>query len=65
MTSRERVKRAVHFQGPDHVPHYLPDGGRTTFAGCGPPGPIICSPGPSWRVSAAGEWTCGELSGSQ
>lgn len=26
MTSRERVKRAVHFQGPDHVPHYLPDG---------------------------------------
>ncbi|MHB9035404.1 MAG: uroporphyrinogen decarboxylase family protein [Armatimonadota bacterium] len=26
MTSRERVKRAIHFQGPDHVPHYLPDG---------------------------------------
>lgn len=26
MNSRERVKRAIHFQGPDHVPHYLPDG---------------------------------------
>jgi uroporphyrinogen decarboxylase len=26
MTSRERVKRAVHFQGVDHMPHYLPDG---------------------------------------
>jgi hypothetical protein len=26
MTSRERVKRAIHFQGPDHLPHYLSDG---------------------------------------
>ncbi len=26
MTSRERVKRAVHFQKPDNVPHFLPDG---------------------------------------
>ena len=26
MNSRERVKRAIHFQGPDHIPHYLPDG---------------------------------------
>ena len=25
MTSRERVKSAIHFEGPDHVPHYLPD----------------------------------------
>ena len=25
MTSRERVKKAIHFEGPDHVPHYLPD----------------------------------------
>jgi len=24
--SRERVKRAIHFQGLDHIPHYLPDG---------------------------------------
>lgn len=26
MTSRERVRRAIHFQGVDHIPHYLPDG---------------------------------------
>ena len=26
MTGRERVKRAVLFQGPDRIPHYLPDG---------------------------------------
>ncbi|MEN7973835.1 MAG: uroporphyrinogen decarboxylase family protein [Verrucomicrobiota bacterium] len=25
MTSRERVKKAIHFEGPDHVPHRLPD----------------------------------------
>ncbi len=28
MTSRERVRRAIHFQGPDRVPHFLPDGGE-------------------------------------
>lgn len=27
MTSRERVRRAIHFDGPDRLPHYLPDGG--------------------------------------
>jgi hypothetical protein len=26
MTSQERVTRAIHFDGPDRVPHYLPDG---------------------------------------
>ena len=26
MNSRERVQRAIHFRGPDRVPHYLPDG---------------------------------------
>jgi len=26
MTSRERVQRAIHFRGPDHIPHHLPDG---------------------------------------
>lgn len=25
MNSRERVKKAIHFQGPDHIPHFLPD----------------------------------------
>ncbi|HEY3378448.1 MAG TPA: uroporphyrinogen decarboxylase family protein [Armatimonadota bacterium] len=28
MTSRERVQQAIHFQGPDRMPHYLPDGGE-------------------------------------
>jgi hypothetical protein len=26
MIGRERVRRAIHFQGVDHIPHYLPDG---------------------------------------
>jgi uroporphyrinogen decarboxylase len=26
LTSRQRVKRAIHFQGVDHIPHHLPDG---------------------------------------
>ncbi len=26
MTHRERVKKAIYFAGPDHVPHYLADG---------------------------------------
>ncbi len=26
MNSRERVKKAIHFQQPDQVPHFLPDG---------------------------------------
>lgn len=26
MTSKERVKRAIHFRCPDRMPHYLPDG---------------------------------------
>lgn len=26
MTSRERVKAAIHFNKPDHLPHFLPDG---------------------------------------
>ncbi len=28
MISRERVWRAIHFQGPDRLPHFLPDGGE-------------------------------------
>ena len=25
-TSRARVRRAIHFEGPDRTPHFLPDG---------------------------------------
>jgi hypothetical protein len=27
LSGLERVRRAVHFQQPDHIPHFLPDGG--------------------------------------
>ena len=26
MTGKERVKKALRFEGPDKVPHFLPDG---------------------------------------
>ena len=26
MPHRERVRRAIHFQGVDRIPHFLPDG---------------------------------------
>jgi hypothetical protein len=26
MTSRERARKAIHFEGPDRIPHFLPDG---------------------------------------
>jgi|GEM_PF-6644023 len=32
MTSRERVKRSLHFQGVDHIPHCLPDGKENDIA---------------------------------
>ena len=45
MNSRERVQRAIHFQGPDHIPHHLPDGKEndSSVAVAGPPG------GPPYR----------------
>jgi uroporphyrinogen decarboxylase len=44
MNSKERVRRAIHFQGPDRVPHYLPDGLENDILwlwpkGCGPKQP--------------------------
>ena len=38
MTSRVRVKRAIHFQGPDRIPHLLPDGGENDILWLWPPG---------------------------
>ncbi|MFM8716421.1 MAG: hypothetical protein ACKOF3_06515 [Spartobacteria bacterium] len=37
MTSRERVRRAIHFQGVDHIPHYLFDGGEDDILWLWPP----------------------------
>ena len=39
MTSRERVRRAVHFDGPDHIPHHLPDAGENDILWLWIPGP--------------------------
>lgn len=32
MNSRERVQRAIHFRGVDHIPHFLPDGQENDLA---------------------------------
>ncbi|MCF7837906.1 MAG: hypothetical protein K9N49_04680 [Candidatus Marinimicrobia bacterium] len=37
MSSRQRVKRAIHFQGVDHIPHYLPDGKENDMTWLGMP----------------------------
>lgn len=39
MTSRERVRRAIHFQGPDRIPHHLPDGKENDLLWLWLPGP--------------------------
>ena len=54
MTSRERVRRAVLFEGPDRVPRALPDPWGDDF--------FNASPGadPSWKAGVEGEdeWGC-------
>ena len=37
MQSRERVHRAIHFEGPDRIPHCLPDGGENDILWLWPP----------------------------
>lgn len=39
MTPRERVWRAIHFQEPDRLPHFLPDGGENDLRWLWLPGP--------------------------
>jgi len=53
MTSREAVIRAIRFQGPDHLPHHLPEpyGSDLAFT--------AMSPSPDWFVgSGTDEWGC-------
>ena len=38
MTSRERVEKAIHFDGPDRIPHCLPDGGHNDLRSVWKPG---------------------------
>lgn len=54
MTGRERVRRAVLFQGPDRIPRALPEPWGTDFFGVG------ISPDPNWSPSVEGEdeWGC-------
>lgn len=39
MNSVERVRRAIHFDGPDRIPHSLPDGGENDIMWLWPPQP--------------------------
>jgi len=54
MTGKERVKRAVLFQGPDRVPRDLPEPWGTDFLHIGP------DADPRWEASIQGEdeWGC-------
>ena len=58
MTSKERVRRAVKFQGPDRVPVDLPEPYGSDFLHVGP------DPHPDWRPSVRtperweDEWGC-------
>ncbi len=54
MTSRERVRRAVLFQGPDRIPWDLPEPWGSDFLHVGP------GPDPNWKPSVEGEdeWGC-------
>lgn len=47
MNSLERVRRAVHFRGPDRVPHCLPDG---------EPNDLLMLPLPEPQTGRAGAW---------
>lgn len=37
MTAQERVRRAIHFQAPDRIPHFLPDEGENNILSLWPP----------------------------
>ena len=53
VTSRERVHRAIHFEGPDRVPHYLPDDRENDllWAACWTVGRGLCPPDRQpWQV---------------
>ena len=51
MTSRQRVKRAIHFGGPGRIPHYLPDGGENDILWLWPDRPADLEP---WHDLADG-----------
>lgn len=59
MTSKERVKRAIHFQYPDRVPHHLPEPWPTDIVWIFPKGKDIrteTKEGKLFRLSEWGSW---------
>ncbi len=52
MNGRERVKRAITFQGPDRLPHFLPDGGENDLIWLWPKRDDDIA----WAPSADGRW---------
>ena len=55
MNSLERVRRAIHFTGPDRIPHYLPDGEPNDLVWLWPPRPTT-SLATDWEEVAPGRW---------
>jgi len=59
MTSKERVKRAIHFQGPDRIPSHLPEPWPTDIVWIFPKGENIRTEtrnGKLFRLSEWGSW---------
>jgi hypothetical protein len=59
--SRERVTRAIHFQGVDHMPHYLPDGKENDILWLWTPREPDMQP---WRIEADGFERCTDAWGT-
>ena len=57
MTSRERVRRAIHFQRVDRIPHYLPDGGENDILWLWPP---RLPPKQDWTNQGDTDWMTDE-----
>ncbi len=52
MNSLERTRRAIHFQGPDHIPHHLPDGKENDILWLWPAAPPEVKP---WTAISSGQ----------
>lgn len=53
MNCRERVRRAIYFQGPDRIPHYLPDDGPDDILWLWPQG---LEPQRDWTNDGDKDW---------
>jgi uroporphyrinogen decarboxylase len=55
MDGLERVRRAIHFQGPDCLPHFLADGGPNDIVWLWPPRPVT-GLATDWYEIDGGRW---------